>query len=177
MMPEEVGLIQVGPTLDCSLHELGELLSGKFPWFEMRELPSIIDPNEAYDSSRSQHHSTRILAMLEPIIHDLNLQRLLGLTALDLYVPGMNFVFGEARLPGKVGVVSTYRLKSSKSERILEDRVLKEAMHEIGHTLGLKHCPNGSCVMYFSERLSDTDRKLAEFCDTCRPKVERIRVE
>jgi len=178
-MSEAFGLIQVGPVSDYSLHALGEHLSSRFPWFAMKELAPIIQPDEAYDSLRSQHHSTRILAMLETHIQDLNIQRLLGLTALDLYVPGMNFVFGEARLPGKVGVVSTYRLKpkSLKSIGILEERVLKEAVHEIGHMLGLKHCLNGSCVMYFSERLSDTDRKMTEFCDTCRPKVEMIRVE
>ena len=117
--------------------------------------------------------------MLEARIQPFNVHRLLGLTALDLYVPGMNFVFGEARLPGRVGVVSTYRLKpkSPKYGKILEERVLKEAVHEIGHMLGLRHCLNDSCVMYFSESLSDTDRKMAEFCKICKPKMEMIRVE
>jgi archaemetzincin len=154
---------------------LREHLSSKFPWFAVKELNTTIHPDEAYDSVRNQYHSTRILAMLETHIRTFNVDRLLGLTALDLYVPGMNFVFGEARLPGRVGVVSTYRLKIHG--KILEERVLKEAVHEIGHMMGLKHCLNDSCVMYFSESLSDTDRKMAEFCKICKPKVEMIRVE
>jgi archaemetzincin len=171
-------LIQVGRALDYSLHSLREQLSSKFPWFEMKELAPIIHPDEAYDSVRNQYHSTRILAMLETNIHALNVQKLLGLTALDLYVPGMNFVFGEARLPGRTGIVSTYRLKprSPETEETLDERVLKEAVHEIGHMLRLKHCLNRSCVMYFSNQLSDTDRKKATFCDTCRSKAEIIGV-
>jgi len=164
---------------DYSLSALREYISSKFPWFAVKELNTTVHPDEAYNSIRKQYHSTRILALLESSVQASKVDRLLGLTDLDLYVPGMNFVFGEARLPGRVGVVSTYRLRmrSPRYGEILEERVLKEAVHEIGHMLGLKHCLNDSCVMYFSESLSDTDRKMAEFCRICKPKVEMIRVE
>ncbi len=105
--------------------------------------------------------------------------RLLGLAAFDLYVPGMNYVFGEARCPGRVAVVSTRRLKPTSNAKtaLFSDRVLKEAVHEIGHTLGLRHCPDPLCVMHFSEQISDTDRKSARFCADCKAILKRQKIE
>jgi archaemetzincin len=88
----------------------------------------------------------------------------------------MNYVFGEARCPGRVAVISTYRLKTNEL-KLLEARVVKEAVHETGHMLGLRHCPRPSCVMYFSERLADTDRKMESFCSECGGKMRVIEVE
>jgi len=103
---------------------------------------------------------------------------LLGVAALDLYVPGMNFVFGEARCPGQVAVISTRRLKPTpRNQRLFRERVLKEAVHEIGHTLGLKHCPNSACVMHFSEQIGDTDKKSATFCVECQSSLKGRKVE
>jgi archaemetzincin len=103
----------------------------------------------------------------------------LGVVAFDLFVPGMNFVFGEARCPGRVAVISTYRLRTegSKEFDLFDSRVVKEGVHEIGHMLGLKHCSNPSCVMYFSERLADTDRKKDSFCSKCEPETRLVEIE
>jgi len=103
----------------------------------------------------------------------------LGVASFDLYVPGMNFVFGEARLLGRVSVISTYRLKPLLSDDyiLFQERVVKEAVHEIGHMLGMRHCTDHSCVMYFSESIIDTDRKSSEFCRNCRSELKRLRVE
>ena len=104
---------------------------------------------------------------------------MLGVTAIDLYVPGMSFVFGEARCPDRAAVISTRRLKPHhvRDTKLLGERVHKEAVHEIGHMLGLKHCPNGPCVMYFSEHIRDTDSKNAFFCKECRSELKRRKVE
>jgi archaemetzincin len=136
-------------------------------------------PSMAFDSFRNQYHSTRILVALEENSQATESQRLLGVIGSDLYVPGMNFVFGEARCPGRVGVISTYRLKAGTSDDsdLLESRVVKEAIHEIGHMLGLRHCAKPSCVMYFSERLADTDRKKDSFCSECGPKMKWLEIE
>lgn len=77
----------------------------------------------------------------------------------DLYVQGMNFVFGVAQ-PGKAAVLSTHRLDSL-------DLIKKEAIHEMGHVFGLKHC-NNYCVMQFSNSLYEAKKKPAKLCDRCR---------
>jgi archaemetzincin len=91
----------------------------------------------------------------------------------------MNFVFGEARCPGRVAVISTHRLSADSSDDpdLFESRVVKEAVHEIGHMLGVKHCSKSSCVMYFSEQLADTDRKKDSFCSECAPKMRWLEIE
>jgi len=178
-MSETIGIVQLGPTLGYSIEELRNRLARKFPKYRVKKLTPIDTPTMAFDSSRNQYHSTRILVTLEENSQATEAERLLGVIAFDLYVPGMNFVFGEARCPGRVGVISTYRLKAGTSDDsdLLESRVLKEAIHEIGHMLGLRHCPKQSCVMYFSERLGDTDRKKDSFCSECEPKVKWLEIE
>ncbi len=172
-------MIQVGPINDYPLETLKNQLSNNFPNFEVETLPALSDPSEAYDTKRDQYHSTRILVLLEKHIQTIQASRLLGLAGFDLYVPGMNFVFGEARRPGRAAVISTRRLKPSspKSPRLFGERVLKEAVHEIGHMLGLKHCSAVSCVMYFSEHIRDTDRKDAVFCEECRSELKGRKFE
>ncbi len=91
---------------------------------------------------------------------------------MDLYTRGLNFVFGQARLGGREAVISLARLHQSfyglpEDEELLLERSLKEAVHELGHTWGLAHCPDHLCVMHFSNSLRDTDVKTARFCSKC----------
>jgi archaemetzincin len=166
---EALALIPVGPTLDYPLDTLIDPISARFPLFDVSVAAPISDLTEAYDPRRAQYHSTRILALLERYIRSLQLDRLLGVTTKDLYVPGMNFVFGEARSPGRAAVISTYRLMPIKPDEtdLLQSRLLKEAVHEIGHMVGVKHCSKVTCVMHFSECLADTDLKGPDFCEDC----------
>lgn len=179
MMSEVLCLIQVGAICDYPLDALKPSISLRFPWFKVETVAPLATPNEAYDSRRNQYHSTRILVLLEKHAESLRVERLLGLAAFDLYVPGMNFVFGEARCPGRVAVISTKRLMPTNPNEfgLFEKRVVKEAVHEIGHSLGLKHCSDELCVMHFSESLADTDRKGAEFCRDCQSHLEKLKVE
>ena len=95
----------------------------------------------------------------------------LGITTIDLYVPGKNFVFGLASSEG--AVVSVFRLQSL-DPLTHRSRVLKEVTHELGHVLGLEHCPHSLCVMHFSNTLADTDRKGTEFCHECASRLEAL---
>lgn len=173
-MSRLLGLIPIGHNSDYALDILKDQISHIFPWFKVENIAPLTDVNEAYDTRKNQYHSTRILALLEKRIELVPVERLLGVAGFDLFVPGMNFVFGEARLPGRVGIISTYRLRpqSPSEDKLFQERVIKEAIHEIGHMLGLRHCADRMCVMHFSETIADTDRKRAEFCSNCKSHIE-----
>jgi archaemetzincin len=95
--------------------------------------------------------------------------RVLGVIESDIFAPGLNFVFGQADINGGRAIISLRRLRpefygSPQNEELLRERALTEAVHELGHTYGLEHCPNPKCAMFFSNSLYDTDIKGWEFC-------------
>lgn len=126
---------------------------------------------EGYDAVRNQFNSTWILSrLLEQVPHESC--KILGVTGVDLYVPVLTFVFGEAQLDGKVAVVSSYRLRDElyglpKNPEKLKERLEKEAIHELGHTFGLIHCRRPECVMYSVTYAEEIDFKSKDFCNTC----------
>jgi archaemetzincin len=97
--------------------------------------------------------------------------RILAVTNYDLYANNLNFVFGLADTPEKSAVISLFRLRVGADEERFHSRVIKEAVHELGHTWGLSHCQNPRCVMHFSNSLEDTDRKETEWCESCGRKL------
>ncbi|MHB0912108.1 MAG: archaemetzincin family Zn-dependent metalloprotease [Armatimonadota bacterium] len=134
----------------------------------VRLLPEHPVPRSAYHPGRGQYYSTAILHTLLALVPE-DALRLLAVTGADLFVPQLNYVFGEATVDGQVSIISLARLHPEfygepGNERLLVERAVKEAVHELGHTFGLRHCPNPECVMYFSNDIRDTDRKSARFC-------------
>jgi archaemetzincin len=128
---------------------------------------------QAYNPERKQYLSPKLLAVLGKAGTD---GRVVGIADVDLYVPRLDFVFGEADVSSGTAVVSLQRLRpeyygSAPDEALFLARAAKEIVHELGHTFGLKHCPNPGCVMHFSNSLADTDVKKAYFCSKCRPKI------
>ncbi|RLI00978.1 archemetzincin, partial [Candidatus Bathyarchaeota archaeon] len=133
-------------------------------------------------ASRRQYLSTIILNCVKDYAernrNKSTFNRILGVTDVDLYAPGLNFIFGEAELLGEAAIISLCRLRpefygKQPNRDLFTERAIKEAIHEIGHTLGLRHCPNPTCVMHFSLHIGMTDRKRREFCHGCRWKIER----
>ena len=101
---------------------------------------------------------------------------ILGVTGVDLTVPGLNFVFGLADPASRCAVISLARLYPEfygqpRDPRRFKERAVKEAVHELGHLLGLGHCPDPACVMSFSNSLADTDKKGPGFCQACRERI------
>jgi archaemetzincin len=133
-----------------------------------------VDLGFALEVRRGQYYSSAILQELERA-SDPD-ARVLGVTSCDLYVPVLTFVFGEAQLDGNCAVVSTARLADPfyglpRRDDLLRERLLKEAVHELGHTFGLRHCGDWRCVMTSSHAVERLDVKTAEFCARCRKPV------
>lgn len=124
-------------------------------------------PKEAYSLRRRQYKAETLL----PLAYLPGRDRILAVTELDLYAGDLNFVFGIADSGRKAALISLHRLRIGASERVFRERTVKEAVHELGHTLGLSHCHNRGCVMRFSNSLADTDRKGKEFCMACRTQL------
>lgn len=138
--------------------------------------PDLFDISFALDTGRRQYHSTAILQRLEQ--HCALDARVLGVASCDLFVPVLTFVFGEAQLDGYCATVSSARLREEAygmppREDLLRERLLKQAVHELGHTFGLRHCADWRCVMSSSHAVERVDVKSAEFCAGCRKSVFR----
>jgi archaemetzincin len=129
--------------------------------------------DQTYNPERKQYFSSKLLDSLGKVGGE---ERVVGVADVDLYIPRLNFVFGEADIVSGKAVVSLCRLRPEyyglpPDEALFMERATKEIVHELGHTFGLEHCPNNKCVMHFSNSLADTDLKEAHFCNKCRPKI------
>jgi archaemetzincin len=132
-------------------------------------------PEIAYNADRGQYNAEVLMSkIMEQMPSDA--KRLLGVIDADLFMPDLNFVFGLAYV--NTAVIALTRLRpeyygEEKNERLFKERALKEAIHELGHTFGLAHCPDIRCVMHFSNNLADTDIKGPSFCRVCSARLAR----
>ncbi len=134
-------------------------------------LDTVSNPAYAFELKRCQYYSTKILKELSKQLPSNGL-KILGITEVDLCTPVLTFVFGEAQLDGNSAVISLSRLRQEfyklpVNKKILINRVIKEAIHELGHTFGLVHCSNSQCVICFSPNVLSVDQKEHNFCPLC----------
>jgi len=171
-MKKFIYLVPVGDIDKNILAMLKDPLKSEFG-FECKIGENIEIPKKSYNESRRQYHSTAILDELKKVYKD-DTERILGLIDKDLYVPRLNFVFGEASMGIRPSaIISVTRLRQEfyglpDNEELFKKRLITEAVHELGHTYQLQHCFSPKCVMFFSNSLMDTDRKGYNFCDDCK---------
>jgi archaemetzincin len=168
----KITLKPLGNIADETMEELKDRVGGIFHCPVEIEA-GFSDLAEAYNPQRKQYLSFELLASLKKSERD---ERVVGIADVDLYVPRLNFVFGEADAGSGTAIISLCRLRQeyyglAPDEALFLERATKEIVHELGHTFGLGHCPNNKCVMHFSNSLADTDLKEAHFCPECRPKI------
>jgi archaemetzincin len=161
-------------TLGAMKYDVADFLSYSLPEIldkECRVIEERMALDRFYSSERKQYHSTEILKELLPYCQD-NDDHILGIMDDDIYIPILTFVFGEAQLGGRCALMSGHRLHQEfyglpQDESLYMYRCEKEAVHELGHTFGLKHCENFECVMRYSTSIGDIDIKRNVFCPEC----------
>ncbi len=143
-----------------------ELLFG-YPTYSHSILQDI---DFAFDFEREQYHSTQVLDKLAAAAPAQAL-KVLAITADDLFIPILTHVYGEAQLGGRACIISTCRLDEglplSRLNERSQIRLIKEALHELGHTFNLRHCPDRGCCMHYCRSLRDVDRKSEHLCRHC----------
>ncbi|MBT3343822.1 MAG: archaemetzincin family Zn-dependent metalloprotease [Gemmatimonadetes bacterium] len=167
---EKVALVAVGDGAARWLDSVSDLL-GHHLGCSTHVLPTSLDVAPFHDRARDQYLAAPMLAALEEM-RPLEMSRVLGVTMADLFSPVLTYVFGEAHLEGTAAVISVHRLHPQAygivgNGAVASDRVLKEAIHEIGHTYGLIHCQDFSCVMRASRVAEEVDLKAHGFCPAC----------
>jgi archaemetzincin len=172
----DVAFVPVG-AVDLALIDYLTLIAHEVLGVRARVTDRPLSPDFAYDAIRRQHHSTKLLSKLKSEWGS-DGTIALGVSELDLFIPILTFVFGEAELGGNAAVISTARLTQSfyglpDDDRLLYQRAEKEALHELGHVFGLTHCSLYECVMHFSNSVDEVDLKGDRFCPHC---SERLKV-
>lgn len=173
-----IKLVRIGNPQKAVVKKIKSSLDEVFAPFECEILENILPiPSETYDPRRTQFHSTPILRYLSRYINRRE-DMVLGITDIDLFVPSLNFIFGLASHANKTSIVSLHRLRpefynQSSDPKLLGERAIKEAVHELGHVFGVNHCHDPKCVMHFSNDITMTDEKEQKFCSQCRTIIDQ----
>lgn len=129
----------------------------------------------AYSPERHQYNSTMIIEKLSEKAPE-NYLKVIALCKEDLFIPILTYVFGEAQLNGRSCIVSICRLKDTRAflntEGVFAERVIKEAVHELGHTFNIRHCSDNNCVMHYCRSITDVDNKKTGMCRYCSVMLE-----
>ncbi len=165
----------VGKVENALCEHVGKQLRQKLDFGFQTDVVDLLNAIEfALNAERRQYHSTPILKKLA-LAAPARALKVLAITDVDLFIPILTHVYGEAQLGGKAAIVSTFRLKDDLkgfTADAFEQRITKEAIHELGHTFKLLHCKDHKCIMHYCRSLRDVDRKTDSLCRYCRIMLE-----
>ncbi len=165
-------LVPVGGVDVQGLMDLAPTIEERFP-IDVKVLVPLWReqiPLAYYNAERMQYNAVLVNAHLASRFSEIvepPKRLLVGIVEGDGYIEGLNFVFGLATPELGVATVYTARIKGAK----YPERLRKLILHETGHLLGLKHCPDQKCVMKFSNSLQELDMKGDKFCPNCTQKL------
>lgn len=134
-----------------------------------------LDLSSFYNPGRRQYDANMILEAINKRAEK-GFLRTVGLLRVDLYIPILTYIFGQAALNGNIAIASLFRLRNElyglkADNELLINRFGKVVIHELGHTFGLIHCQNPVCIMRSSTYVEDLDQKDKDFCHSCRQKL------
>ncbi|MFC2138568.1 archaemetzincin family Zn-dependent metalloprotease [Bacteroidota bacterium] len=177
MIKQYITLLNSGNFEQQFLEEIVETITDEFR-IQIKIIETRMDLSKFYDPSRKQYNGNKLLEEVSSRIKR-NSLKTIGLFRVDIFIPILTYIFGQAYLNGESGIASTYRLKNEyyglkSDELLLQDRFSKEIIHELGHTFGLKHCHVPACVMVSSTYVEDIDQKSASFCIKCKNEMNLL---
>jgi len=179
-MKKKILLLKIGQIDEAIMLKLRKNLEWAFKEYNMdfKILPNKFDLKESfYHSQRRQYNTDKIMKEMTQFLFNYHFFRALGVIEEDIYSRFYNFIFGCANgKESNIALISVIRLNENfynrtENRALFEKRVLREAIHELGHTFGLVHCED-YCVMKFSNSLAEADNKPLKFCEDCSKKLE-----
>ncbi len=176
---QNITLISFGYFDDGFLKDVTEAVKKEF-YCEVTLKEDYLDLSEFFDPVRRQYNGTRLLTHVEENFAS-DSSKTIGLFSVDLFIPILTYIFGQAFLNGRSGIASDYRLNNERygiapDSMLLLERFRKEVIHELGHTFGLIHCHVPTCVMRSGTYVEDIDQKNESFCPVCREAVNQCMI-
>ena len=171
---QHITLISFGRFEKDFLQQISQAVQQEY-MFKVMVIEGRLDLSDYYDPGRRQYDGTRLLKAVDQMVPVSSLKSL-GLFSVDLFIPILTYIFGQAYLGGRTGIGSTYRLKNElygmrPDEQLLRTRFRKVCIHELGHAFGLVHCHTPNCVMKSSSYVEDLDMKRHNLCFSCRKEL------
>jgi archaemetzincin len=173
MQHKVLQLVSIGSPPPVLLRELEEPLTVLLGVAPVQGRTVLQSPTYAFNKDRSQYHCNAILRRLQSLLEP-GQSLVLGVTDVDLFVPDSPFVLGEADRESKAAVLSLFRLRQGAVGEQLRRRLQLEAVHQVGHLMGLSYCEDSRCVMFFSQSPQETDRKQMTLCNNCRNELYKL---
>jgi archaemetzincin len=163
-------LVEIGNVPAQALDWIENAVAEWFP-LPIRRLPALPIPEGAFDAKRGQYLSVELMKTLAQRAPR-DASRVLGVTDVDLSIPMLSFLFGQAQFDGPIALVSLCRLHQEfyglpPQESLLRERAVKEVLHELGHTFGLVHCSESTCAMSLATHIELVDTKAEQYCTRC----------
>lgn len=173
--PQKIKLVSFGIPEKGLLDKIAKTVAQAFGK-EVILKEARLELGQYFDGQRRQYNADQLLQMVEEHYAS-DHQKTIGLFQVDLFIPILTYIFGQAYLNGRTAVASGYRLGNErygilKNTDQLSDRFAKEVIHELGHAFGLIHCHQSSCVMQASTYVEDIDLKEARFCTKCKAQLK-----